>query len=78
MKDSMSTTREYCIEMRRLLDLYFCEEIKDIINADMQQGKVPSMNMGGKHGISSYCLISKDLINSAHFDLDTSMGISVF
>ena len=78
MKDSMSTTREYCIEMRRLLELYFCEEIKDIINADMQQGKVPSMNMGGKHGISSYCLISKDLINSAHFDLDTSMGISVF
>ena len=78
MKDKNSPTREYCIEMRRLLDYYFSNEIKDIINADRQQGKIPSMNMGGKYGISSYCLVSKDLVNSAHYDLDTSMGISVF
>ena len=34
--------------------------------------------MGGKDDISSYCLISMNLINSARYDLDTSMGISFF
>ena len=42
------------------------------------QGRRPSTNMGGKDDISSYCLISMNLINSARYDLDTSMGISFF
>ena len=78
MRDEHKNTREYCIEMRRMLETYFHVEIENIISADRRQGRIPSINMGGRHGISSYCLISKDLINSAHFDLDTSVGISVF
>ena len=78
MRDTHNNTREYCIEMRRMLETYFHDEIINIIAADRRQGRIPSINMGGRHGISSYCLISKDLINSAHFDLDTSVGISVF
>ena len=70
--------REYCIESRRVLKKYLEEEIDDIRKADVKQGIVPAFNMGGMDGISSYCLVSEDLINSAHYDLDTSLGISIF
>ena len=78
MTNDNGKCRRYCIEMKRLLGKYYKDEISDIINADRRQGKVPGHDMGGTDGISAYCLVSKDLVNSAHYDLDTSIGISVF
>ena len=78
MNNDNGNCRRYCIEMRRLLENYFKEEISEIINADRRQGKFAGHDMGDTDGISAYCLVSKDLVNSAHYDLDTSPGISLF
>lgn len=80
MKDEamMDCCRTYNIIARNLLDKYFKEDVKDIIEADRRQGIVPSESMGGKDGISAYSLVSRDLVNAAHYDLDTSVGISIF
>ncbi len=69
---------KYSMKAREVLEKYFESEIIDIINADRKQRVLPSKKMGGKNGISAYALVSKDLINAAHYDLDTSFGISVF
>lgn len=78
MKDKNMNVRNYNIESRKLLEKYFRREVKEIINADRKQGIVPSELMGGEGGLSAYCLISRDLINAAHYDLDTSVGMSIF
>ena len=70
--------RNYNVVSRKLFDKHFPEDVKDIIDADREQNIVPSASMGGVDGISAYCLVSRDLINAGHFDLDTSVGISVF
>jgi len=78
MKDKSMDIREYCVVSRKLLDKYFREDVKKIINADREQGITASKSMGGNDGISAYCLISRDLINAAHYDLDTTVSITIF
>ena len=78
MQDETMDIRNYSITARKILDKYFKREIQDIVEADRKQDVVPSELMGGEDGISAYALISVDLVNAAHFDLDTSVGISIF
>lgn len=78
MKCTKMDVRSYCVDVRNTLDNYFKLEIDEIIDADLKQGVIPSDTMGGKNGISAYSLVSEDLVNAPHFDLDTSVGISVF
>ena len=78
MKDDNNLTREYCIEMKRVLNEHFPDVIKNIITEERKQGLMPNENMGGQYGISSSCIISEDLVNSPHFDLDISHGVSIF
>ena len=81
MKDENTNMyiREYSIVARKLLETYFKNEVHEIRMADKQQGiDGPSTELGGEEGISAYCLISQDLRNAAHYDLDTSVGISIF
>lgn len=68
----------YSITARKGLEKYFKKEIDEIIAADREQDIVPSIAMGGEEGISAYALVSEDLVNAAHYDLDTSVGLSVF
>ena len=75
-KDGMTYT--YNTVARKLLDKYFMDEVKDIIAADRKQDVIPTESMGGTEGLSAYCLVSRDLVNAAHYDLDTSFGISIF
>ena len=71
--------KSYCMLMRKMLKKYFNHEIKDIMDGDRKQGIVPKHNMGGSnHGIGGYFHISKNLVNSAHYDLDTSRSVTVF
>ena len=70
--------RQYIEVSKLLLEKYFKNELQEIRDADRAQGVVPLESMCGENGISSYCLVSKDLVNAAHYDLDTSVGISVF
>ena len=78
MKDSKMEIRKYSTTARKLLDRYFKDEVREIMNADKSQKVTPSEAMGGDNGISAYTLVSRDLINAAHYDLDTSVGISIF
>lgn len=78
MRKNKDGIRKYSLKAREVLEKYFKSEIMDIIEADKKQGIVPSNDMGGTRGISAYALVSRDLINAAHYDLDTSFGLSVF
>ena len=78
MKDTSMDIRNYCLVSRKLLDKYFREDVRKIIDADRKQGITASKSMGGNDGISAYCLISRDLINAAHYDLDTTVSITIF
>ena len=78
MKNKPMHVRNYCLDSKKLLNKYFEDEVKQIIEADRKQGIIPSYLMGGENGISAYCLVSRDLVNAAHYDLDTSVGISIF
>ena len=78
MHNETTEIRRYSLVARKVLDKYFRHEIQNIIEADRKQGIIPTESMGGNDGISAYALISRDLINAAHYDLDTSVGISVF
>ena len=78
MNDEEMDTERYSIIVRQRLEKYFKEEIGEIIAADRNQGIEPSKAMGGTNGISAYSLVSMDLVNSAHYDLDTSVGLSIF
>ena len=78
MKNHGMDIRAYSRMARKRLGKYFEMEIQDIIEADRNQNFVPSELMGGIDGISAYCLVSQDLINAAHYDLDTLVGISIF
>ena len=78
MDDEEMDTERYSIIVRQQLEKYFKSEIDEIIAADRRQGIEPSKKMGGTKGISAYSLVSMDLVNSAHYDLDTSVGLSIF
>ena len=78
MRDVGTDIRHYSTVARKRLQEYFHEEIHKIIKADRDQNIVPCAQMGGEQGISAYALVSEDLVNAAHYDLDTSVGISVF
>ena len=78
MEDDRVDIQKYSKTVRKVLDIYFKDEVRQIIEADRKQGIIPSEAMGGEDGISAYCLVSRDLVNAAHFDLDTSVGISIF
>ena len=76
--ENLDMIRNYNVVSRKLLDKHFRVDIKVIIYADKEQNIVPSASMGGVVKINTYFLVSRDLINARHFDLDTSVGISVF
>ena len=78
MKDMKMDITKYCQVSRKLLEKYFRSEVEEIISADRSQQIIPSNRLGGTDGISAYCLVSRDLINAAHYDLDTSKSITVF
>lgn len=78
MRSSDESLTEYSIVARILLEKYFGEEVKEIIEADRNQRVTPSELMGGSDGLSAYCLVSMDLINAAHYDLDTSVSMTIF
>lgn len=78
MDDEVMDIERYSKIVRQGLEKYFKAEIDEIIAADRNQGIVPSKAMGGPKGISAYALVSMDLVNSAHYDLDTSVGLSIF
>ena len=78
MSNDMGKTRKYCIEMRRLFEKYYPEAINNIIHAERKQGLTPGDNMEGQNGTSSHCIVSKDLVNSPHYDIDISFRISIF
>ncbi len=70
--------RKYSLVSRRVLDKYFQGEVEEIRSADRDQGVCAGYSMGGEDGLSAYGLVSVDLVNAGHYDLDTSVGISVF
>ncbi len=76
--EDLDLLEHYSKVARKYLEKYFPEEIKDIIHADSKQGIKPSKAMGGTDGISAYALLSMDLRNAAHYDLDTSASITIF
>lgn len=78
MKKNSENVREYQIAARKLLDGFFSDEIDEIIEADRKQLVIPSFAMGGEDGISAYSLVSRDLINSGHYDLDRSVSMTIF
>lgn len=78
MKFCDEMVREYSLEARKLLSRYFSKEVSEIIKADRNQTVTPTWLMGGDDGLSAYCLVSRDLVNSAHYDLDTSVSITIF
>lgn len=78
MRNVSMDVRGYSITARKGLEKYFKKEIEEIVAADREQEIVPSTAMGGEQGISAYALVSEDLVNAAHYDLDTSVGLSVF
>ena len=78
MRNVKMGIKDYSITARKGLEKYFSKEIGEIVAADRGQGIVPTIAMGGEQGVSAYALVSEDLVNAAHYDLDTSVGISVF
>ena len=52
--------------------------LNDIQENDKAQGIVPHQFLGGKDGVSSFFIISENLINSSHYDFDGSHSISLF
>lgn len=77
-KTTKELSRHFSITSRKLLDKYFQREVREIIQADRDQHISALPNMGGEDGLSAYCLVSRNLINSAHYDLDKSVSITVF
>ncbi len=78
MRTSDTTLSQYCITARKLLERYFDAGVDEIIDADRKQGVTPCELMGGEQGLSAYCLVSRDLVNAAHYDLDTSVSMTIF
>ena len=78
MKADEMNIRRYTEVSKSVLRKYFKDELEEIMTADRNQGVTPLESMGGEDGISSYCLVSEDLVNAGHYDLDTSVGVSVF
>lgn len=78
MRESDESLTKYAKVGRKLLGKYFGPEVDAIISADTNQGVSPTEMMGGRDGLSAYFLVSKDLINAAHYDLDTSVSMTIF
>ena len=65
-------------KMLGLLVKYENERLKNMLKSDRAQGIVPDEVLGGLDGVTARIIISENLINSSHFDLDASESISLF
>ena len=77
-KKTKELSKNFSISSRKFLDKYFQKEVREIIQADKDQYIDALPNMGGKDGLSAYCLVSRNLINLSDYDLDKSVSITVF
>lgn len=80
MRDTSSKLkcRIYCLKMAELFGKYFPIEVDQIRKSDKDQGAVTTWELGGDKGISGYFLVSKDLKNASHYDLDAGMSVTIF
>ena len=64
--------------MRTLLEKKLPDIVKSMRACDKKNGIKPTKGMGGDKGLTAFGVISKNLCNAAHTDLDNSISVSLF